>query len=98
MSILIQCLALVSERDDRMPAIKFLAIRFGANDACLKPPPQHVPLDSLQITLGDGFTSCILRNHGITTHMHNFDISVAGEYVSAKGRFGVTRSTQVVGS
>ena len=45
MFIPIQCLAPVSERDSKVPAIKLLVIWFGANDSCLKPSPQHVPLD-----------------------------------------------------
>ena len=37
-----QCLAKSS--DTSAPKIRILAIWFGANDACLKPSPQHVPL------------------------------------------------------
>ncbi|KAJ2917246.1 hypothetical protein MD484_g3200, partial [Candolleomyces efflorescens] len=44
--ILEQCLA---KRDDRQaPKIRVLTIWFGANDACIKPSPQHVPVDKFE--------------------------------------------------
>ncbi|KAJ8699788.1 isoamyl acetate-hydrolyzing esterase [Pleurotus ostreatus] len=39
-----QYLATVDERK-HAPRIRLLTIWFGANDACIKPSPQHVPLD-----------------------------------------------------
>jgi len=39
-----RCLIPVDERD-AYPRIKMLLVWFGANDACIPPSPQHLPLD-----------------------------------------------------
>jgi lysophospholipase L1-like esterase len=45
-----QCLA--TKRDQlNAPKIRILTIWFGANDACIKPSPQHVPLDKFVTNL-----------------------------------------------
>ncbi|RXW21130.1 hypothetical protein EST38_g4727 [Candolleomyces aberdarensis] len=44
-----QCLA---KRDDRQaPKIRVLTIWFGANDACIKPSPQHVPIEKFEANI-----------------------------------------------
>ena len=40
--VFLQCLAKTSDKN--VPKLRILAIWFGANDACIKPSPQHVPL------------------------------------------------------
>jgi lysophospholipase L1-like esterase len=48
--LLCQCLA--PKRDKpHVPEIRILAVWFGANDACVKPSPQHVPLNTFTSNL-----------------------------------------------
>lgn len=45
-----QCFATQHEQK-HTPTVRLLTIWFGANDACLKPSPQHVPLDRFVVNL-----------------------------------------------
>ena len=45
-----QCLVPTSAQQDR-PKIRILTVWFGANDACIPPSPQHVPLDKFKDNL-----------------------------------------------
>ncbi|KAF8061561.1 SGNH hydrolase-type esterase domain-containing protein [Lyophyllum atratum] len=45
-----QCLATVREQEN-LPKVRLLVIWFGANDACLWPSPQHVPLSKFATNL-----------------------------------------------
>jgi len=48
--VLEQCLAPKQDKH-RVPEIRILTIWFGANDACIKPSPQHVPLSTFTSNL-----------------------------------------------
>ncbi|KAF4615336.1 hypothetical protein D9613_003243 [Agrocybe pediades] len=41
----------IARSTDSAPKIRVLAIWFGANDACIRPSPQHVPLDKFKANL-----------------------------------------------
>jgi len=41
----------IAKSTDVAPKLRVLAIWFGANDACIKPSPQHVPLDKFKENL-----------------------------------------------
>ncbi|KJA20244.1 hypothetical protein HYPSUDRAFT_203946 [Hypholoma sublateritium FD-334 SS-4] len=49
MPVFEQCIAKAS--DKYAPRLRMLAIWFGANDACIKPSPQHVPLATFAANL-----------------------------------------------
>ncbi|TEB36221.1 GDSL Lipase/Acylhydrolase [Coprinellus micaceus] len=44
-----QCIA--QREDERAPKIRVLTLWFGANDACIKPSPQHVPLEKFEANI-----------------------------------------------
>ena len=90
-------LASISERDNKVPATNLLAVWFGANDSCLKPSPQHVLLDTFPDNRGwiDKLHS---PYHPPVMRIILIHISATSEDIPTKGRFRVTRSTEVVGS